>query len=133
MKGFTIIEIIIVVVMLGILASIAVPRVIGPNEQITSSEGRQTLTTLLGAQKRFFMENNNTYANNINSLDVDIPASNYFAAPNINNNAAQLASVARANGPVYTLSINDTGVITCAGAGCAIARCTKNPGGDRCN
>lgn len=131
-NGFTLVEIVIVVVILGILAALALPKVTGPNESIISSEGRQTLITLLGAQQRYFLENG-AYSASTASLDVTIPASTYFNAPAVANDAAALASVARSNTHTYTLSINSTGTITCSGAGCAAAKCTKGGGGNQCN
>jgi type IV pilus assembly protein PilA len=131
--GFTLVEIIIVVVLLGIMAAIAIPKVVGPNERVRASEAMHILAVLLGAQKNYSLENNGAYAANINSVDVTFPASQNFAAPTVANNAAALASIARQGGPVYTLSIDDTGVITCAGAGCAEASCTKGGGGNQCN
>jgi prepilin-type N-terminal cleavage/methylation domain-containing protein len=131
-RGFTILEIIIVVVILGILASTAIPKLLSPNDQILSSEGRQTLVTLLSAQKRYALENGNAYAAAMASLDVTIPASSYFDTPTLNNNAAAVASVGRTGG-AYTLVIDDTGVITCSGVSCSNINCNKNPGGNRCN
>ena len=130
--GFTVIELVIVIVMLGIVAALALPKVFGPNERIISSEGMQSLMALLGAQKRYFTENN-AYAAAVAGLDVSIPASSYFNAPTVANNAAAVASVARTGGR-YTLSIADTGNITCTAGTltCASINCNKG-GGNQCN
>ncbi len=129
-RGFTMIEIIIVVVMLGILASIAIPQVLGPNERIRASEGTQVLSVLLGAQKRYALENSDNYATDIGTLDVTIPHPNNFNDPGVANNAAALASIQRNDG-TYTLSIDQNGFITCAPAGAACTAACK--GGTACN
>jgi len=131
--GFTLIEIIIVVVILGILASVMVPRLVGNNEQITSGEGRQTLLSVVGAQKRYYLENS-AYTATFANLDTTIPASQYFNAPVALNPGASgnVGSLARTTG-TYTLIINDSGIIYCTGAGCSGIRCTKGGGANQCN
>ncbi len=131
-SAFTLVEIIIVVVILGIMASIAIPRVIGPNERIKASEGQHTLIAIMGAQKNYFLENS-AYATGMGSLDITIPASSYFNAPDLSSaSAAALATVTSTAG-TYVLSIDTAGVITCTDGtiSCATIKC--NIGGNRCN
>jgi type IV pilus assembly protein PilE len=134
-RGYTIVEIIVVVVILGIMASFAIPKVTAPNEKVLSSEGINTLIALLGAQKRYFIEND-VYTGNLAQLDVDGPPSAYFDVPTaIDGTGGAVASIGRTGG-AYTLTISDTGIITCAppaGAGCAAARCQNGVGANRCN
>lgn len=138
--GFTIVEVIIVVVMLGILAAIAIPKIIGPSNRIMSSEGQHTLTVLLSAQKRYYLENNSVYTGTYADLDVDIPTSKYFNTPNAVNGTggivATVSSKTANTNLTYTLSINTSGSITCddgVGTDCAVVGCTKGGGGNQCN
>ena len=133
-RGFTLMEIIIVVVILGIMASLAIPKVIGPNERVRASEGFHILSVLLNAQRSYSLENANNYATALSSLDVTFPAAANFNAPTVANNAAAVASIVRNNGN-YTLSINDTGVISCSetvAGSCAAISCNQGAG-TQCN
>lgn len=138
-SGFTVMETIITCVMLGILAAVAIPKVLGPTEFIRSKEGRDTLVALLGSQKRFSLDNGGAYAANFANLDIaaGFPASTIFNAPLANNPGGPgiVGSVARNNGS-YTLFITDTGIITCdvipATAACNAIFCNKGAG-NQCN
>ena len=131
--GFTLIEIIIVVVILGIMASLAIPKILGPNERIRAGEGVQVLTSLLAAQKGYFIDpalgNNAAYAAALGSLDITIPTPANFNTPNVYNNSAKVADITRKNGPVYTLAIDEFGSITCSGTCTGVCK----GGGSACN
>lgn len=125
--AFTLIEIILVVVILGILAAVAIPKVLGPNELIKSSEGRHTLVAILGAQKRYELEHPGNFAASWDALDISIPSSSYFNEPDLDgsNSPEWLGHVLRNNGS-YGLRINDAGTIFCvnnSGSNCARIHC----------
>jgi len=106
-------ELMTIIIIIGVLASLSLPRLFHTVERMRAEEGRKILLDLLAAQKRFFLENNG-YANNINQLDVsfDLTSSNFnnFSV----NSANPIARVQRNNGS-YNLRISDQGVITCTG------------------
>lgn len=133
-KGFSLIEIIIVVVILGILAAVAIPKVLAPNERVRSTEGTQILSALLRVQKGYALENSGNYATELSALDITIPVLANFNAPTVANNASGVAAIQRSNSN-YTLTITDAGVITCApiGVNCNDIQCNKGGGGDQCN
>lgn len=66
-SGFTLIEIILVVVIIGILASIAVPRMGGRTEQAKISKAKQTINTLSMAVQEYEMMNGN-YPSSLDGL-----------------------------------------------------------------
>jgi len=130
-SGFTMVEIIIVVVMLGIMAAIAIPKVLAPTERVRASEGMQILSTLMGAQKRYALENNGQYSDgNCSVLDVSIPTSVNFLAPTCFNIPTYVANISRI-GFGYTLYIDESGAIKCAPAGADCSAACK--GGTVCN
>ena len=119
-KAYTMNEILIVIIVISVLISIALPRYASTVERMRSAEGVQTLTALLQAEKMYFVDNN-TYTSDISTLDVEIPTSNLFSAPEIleADNDNLLVSVRR-NDPAnaYYLEIDENGVMTCRGDSC---------------
>ena len=133
-KSFTLMELVIVVIVIGVLAGLALPRFQTAMERVRSSEGVHTLTVLLAAQKRYAMENGGAYklgsgaSNHLapGDLDVDIPPSNYFDVPYIYSSPAITVRVVRQDGSaiLYTLDMNENGNITCTN-GSGYSFCSK--------
>ncbi len=112
-RGFTLLEIVITVIVIGVIAGLAYPRYMVTVEKMRAAEGVNTLMTLLAAQKRYAMENEGAYCNGVScSLDVDIPVSTIFDAPSISNDPGFLAQVQRIPAQ-YKLNISESGVIGC--------------------
>ncbi len=112
-SGFTLVEIIIVVVILGIFAGFGLISLKTAIERNISMEGVNILTSLLGAHQRYQLENS-AYTNNLNNLDITIPTSQNFNAPTIAT-TDPMATIQR-NDSSYTLFISSTGAITCSPA-----------------
>lgn len=124
--AFTLLEIMIVVIIIGILGGMVLQRYNTTVERTTAQEGVQTLSVLLEAQRRYALANNGAYqigngGGNLltnGDLDVNIPVSRFFNVPIIDNNAANVAQVTRSRlGRQYILFISDTGAIGCTPAG----------------
>ncbi len=142
--GFTMVEIIIVVVMLGIMASVALPKIIAPNERVRASEGMHILSSIKMAQQAYALDHGGTYlaAGNLGSLDIVIPQSLNFAAPDtVDGTGGFLATIARCTvaavtctqpGRAYTLKINTVGKITCTPDAATCAGVCRG-GGLACN
>ena len=110
------------------MASLAIPKILGPNERIRAGEGVQVLSNLLLAQKSYALDNGGAYASAVDALDVTIPASANFNAPTVANNAGSVASIVRNTG-AYTLIITDAGIVTCSGTCAGVCK----GGGSVCN
>ncbi|MCP4581259.1 MAG: prepilin-type N-terminal cleavage/methylation domain-containing protein [candidate division Zixibacteria bacterium] len=76
-KGFTLIELMIVVVIIGILAALAIPRFMRSTTKAKMSEARQLLKQIYTMQRAFRQENN-TYT--LNGASASAAAQNGFAA-----------------------------------------------------
>jgi prepilin-type N-terminal cleavage/methylation domain-containing protein len=113
-SGFTLTEVIITVIIVGVLASLALPRFTGVFERVRASEGVQILTSLLGAQKAYKLENG-SYSDDPALLDIEIDRAQNFDITTIavDDDATNVAEIQRNNGG-YTLSIDEDGVIGCA-------------------
>ena len=123
-KGFTLLELIIVIVILGILASFALPRYFRVAERGRSAEAVSVLGTLRSAQMRARAERG-VYQGLCANLDVDITPPRFFNAPTCiaaADDLVNLVTIVRNNAVIpnsivateaYTLAINGNGVINC--------------------
>lgn len=76
-KAFTLIEIIVTIIIIGAMASFALPRFNNAVETTKSAEGKQILLSLLNAQKIHYLEKG-AYTTDLGELDVSIPGSTNF-------------------------------------------------------
>jgi len=112
--GFTLVEIVIVVVIIGVVASLAYSSYSIVVERMRAKEGDQMLYAAYAAQKRYMAETR-YYASTISQLDVTFPPSAYFGAPVVNIDAFGQFSIAITRSGSYTLTIASNGNITCGG------------------
>ncbi|MBI3618393.1 MAG: prepilin-type N-terminal cleavage/methylation domain-containing protein [Candidatus Omnitrophica bacterium] len=130
--AFTFIELIFVVVIVGILAALAVPRFSDTVEKSRSAEAINILETLRNAQAVYNLENG-VYTATIGDLDVTIPVSKNFVAPTTAA-ANPISSIRRnASGYDYTLTIDIDGTVRCAGTAPANICAKLGCPGDVCN
>jgi prepilin-type N-terminal cleavage/methylation domain-containing protein len=77
-KGFTLVELAIVIVIIGVLASFGVPRFRDAVERSKAGEAMNYLSAVRSAQERYHAREG-TYADDLTTLDVSIPTPKYFA------------------------------------------------------
>jgi len=124
-KGFTLLELIVVVIIIGILASLGLPQFFKTVEKGRAAEGTSLLGTLRSAQIRYYGEKA-AFATAVANLDVDYTTPKYFTISLQNPAYAEASVVATAvrnayqqpTGFAYTLTITVSGTIACSGTGC---------------
>ena len=110
--GFTLLEILIVVVIVGLLSSVALPRYYVMAERMKAKEGEQLLLNLYASQKHYELENGpDNFAANLDDLDIELRPSEYFE--NFAVSANPLAQIDR-KGNKYSLAIDNGAKITCS-------------------
>lgn len=73
-SGFTLLEIIIVIIIVGVLASLALPRFFATVEFSKSTEALNAMGVIRQSMERCFVASNQDYTNcNLANLDVDDP------------------------------------------------------------
>ena len=72
-KGFTLIELMIVVVIIGILAALAIPRFMQATNKSKQSEAKGILKQIY-TMERTYRQENNVYSVDLNAIGVEVPA-----------------------------------------------------------
>jgi len=89
-KGFTLVELVIVIVIVGILSIVAVPIYRGYTRRAMASEGKSLLGAIQTSQKVYFAEYVDFYGvtdtSNDLALDVDARAHKYFTSYTVTAN-----------------------------------------------
>ena len=123
-KGFTLLELLVVVLIIGILAAIALPQYKKAVEKARMTEAIIMVEKIAEAQERYYLVHDD-YTRDINDLDLDIPGENikycgvipgklgkYFlsTASNCVGNQNSIALVSRIpQATKYTLAISKNG------------------------
>jgi prepilin-type N-terminal cleavage/methylation domain-containing protein len=76
--GFTLVELAIVIVIIGVLAAFGVPRFRDSVERSKAAEAFSYLSSVRAAQERYHGRSG-TYADKVTKLDIQLPAPKYFA------------------------------------------------------
>ena len=79
-KGFTLVELAVVVVIIGVLAAFGVPRFLESVERSKASEAFGYLSAVRSAQERY-QAREGTYASDIDDLDIQYSVPKYFDLP----------------------------------------------------
>jgi len=117
-SGFSLVELTIVVVILGILATFAVPRFMSSVERTKASESFSYLANIESAQARYNAERG-LYADSTSKLDIDLDTPEFFdvSAPSSANWETEWEMKLTRNGASsgygrYTVIFNEHGFDT---------------------
>ncbi|MEI6437766.1 MAG: prepilin-type N-terminal cleavage/methylation domain-containing protein [Candidatus Omnitrophota bacterium] len=109
-KGFTLVEIIVVIIILGTLGTIAVPRLAQQQESARAGEAVQLLDMLHRSQDRWAIEHPEGGLTDCASLDVT-PRVGNFSPPVCSDTRIDLTR----QGGSYTISVDPSGCYFCSG------------------
>jgi prepilin-type N-terminal cleavage/methylation domain-containing protein len=118
-KGFTLVELAVVIVIIGVLAAFGVPKFLASVEKSKATEAFNYLSAIQASQERYLAQNG-IYATDPTTLDIILPTMKYFT-PDAAIVAAQNATgaptwsmtctriVATSSYGAYTVMWTDTG------------------------
>lgn len=72
-KGFTLLEVVIVIIIIGVLTSLALPRLFSVVEGARAAEALATISSLRTALERCYLMNNGSYRPCEHNLDIEFP------------------------------------------------------------
>ena len=81
-SGFTLVELAVVVVIIGVLAAFGVPRFLDSVERSKASESFNYLSSVRAAQERYHARQG-TYAEKVDDLDIRLQTPKYFSVGTI--------------------------------------------------
>ncbi len=76
-RGFTLVELAVVIVIIGVLAAFGVPKFLNSVERSKASEAVAYLSAIRTAQERYIAKEG-IYATAISALDITVPDPKYF-------------------------------------------------------
>ncbi len=115
-RGFTLLELLMVVIIIAILASIAIPQYFKAAERARSSEALQMLATMRGSETRYYAEWAN-YSNNTTLMDFAPATSNlwtYSVASATNNFVNAVRTINQGGSTANHLDMNLTSGTACS-------------------
>ena len=76
-RGFTLVELAVVIIIIGVLAAFGVPRFLDSVERSKAAEAFNYQAAVRAAQERFQVRQG-TYADDLTALDIQMPTPKYF-------------------------------------------------------
>jgi len=102
-KGFTLVELAVVIVIIGVLAAFGVPRFLKSVERSKAAEAFQYLSAVRAAQERYLAKEG-VYASDFDALDITQTAPKYFNVP-----TEITVTTSDSGNPVWSLTLTRKG------------------------
>ncbi|PMQ01829.1 MAG: prepilin-type cleavage/methylation domain-containing protein [Dictyoglomus sp. NZ13-RE01] len=83
-KGFTLIELMVVIVIIAILAAVALPNFMGATEKARESAVRSAVKTIQTAIEMYATEHSGTYTDDLNAYTAYLPGNQFPKSPATN-------------------------------------------------
>ncbi|MDD5005358.1 MAG: prepilin-type N-terminal cleavage/methylation domain-containing protein [Candidatus Omnitrophica bacterium] len=118
--GFTLMEIMIVIIIIGILVRLAIPRYTHTIENSRTAEALDVLGAIRNAQMRYVLDNDG-YTNSLTNLDINMSSAGRFftfsavSGGNPFNAVNDIIATAVRTGGSYTISMTENGTYSTAG------------------
>src|SRR5271157_263279 len=109
-KGFTLVELAVVIVIIGVLAAFGVPKFLNSVEKSKASEAFNYLSTVQSAQERYLAQKG-VYATTLTDLDISLPTPQYFtvgtitASPNSTGSPTWSLTLTRNSSSSYAYAV----------------------------
>ena len=101
--GFTLVELLVVVTILGLLAIIAVPQLFGTRQKGVRKEGMTNVMNIAGAMERRFADGNFSYTNGANASPCNGTSATYTGGTTISD----LALAVQGSYYSYQIAVSD--------------------------
>jgi type IV pilus assembly protein PilA len=114
--GFSMIELLVVILIVGILAAIAIPSFVSQKDKAGDAGAKSFARNLRSAQEAYFADNN-AYSNSLSALQAiepalnDVPSGTAPTASNSPSGGFTVTATSQA-GVVFTITRSSTGSVT---------------------